>query len=152
MANIHTHDQFPIALSLSYLKTVDTKFIGEVFDATANGRELKRFCSLNLFAPLERIAGGSNVPPPHIIFKAYGFKTMDDWDPSDVKEYHPGVYISFQGNVWVDAQTHMLGLKQCMGPQNAQLEDSGEKGVTLEDNLSSHNTCEDAGALKLFSS
>ena len=134
--------KFPLLCFRGYAKTVDTKGIREVYDATANGRDLKRFCSLNLFAPLQRTADGFNVPPPHIIFKAFGFKTMDDWDPLEMKEYHPGVYVSFQGKGWLDVQAHMLGLKQCMGPQNAQLEDSGEKGVTLEDNLSSHNTCE----------
>ena len=113
-----------------------------MYDASAKGRDLKRFCTLNLFAPLKRMADGFNVPPPHIIFKASGFRAMDDWDQKEVKEYHPGVIVSFQEKAWADARTHMHGLTHCMGPQNEQLEESGEKGVTFEDNLTSHKTDE----------
>ena len=88
-SNAYTHDQVPIALCSSYTKMVDSKGVDEVYDATAKGRDLKRFCSLNVYAPLKRMADGSNVPPPHIIFKASGFKTMQEWDQSEVDEYQP---------------------------------------------------------------
>ena len=52
LANVYSHDQVPIALCSSYIKTVDDKGTDEVYDATAKRRDLKRFCSLNLFAPL----------------------------------------------------------------------------------------------------
>ena len=67
---------------------------------------------------------------------------MDDWDQKEVKEYHPGVIVSFQEKACADARTHMHGLTHCMGPQNERLEGSGEKGVTFEDNLTSHKTDE----------
>ena len=51
-ANVYSHDQVPIALCSSYIKTIDGKGTDEVYDATAKGRDLKCFCSLNLFAPL----------------------------------------------------------------------------------------------------
>jgi len=92
-ANVYTHDQVPIALCSSYIKTVDDKGSDEVYDATAKGRDLKRFYSLNLCAPLRRMPDGSNVPPPHIIFKTTGFKTIDDWNQLEVDEYRPGVIV-----------------------------------------------------------
>ena len=39
--NCYTHDQVPIALCSSYIKTVDTKGVDEVYDASAKGRDLK---------------------------------------------------------------------------------------------------------------
>ena len=138
--NVYTHDQVQIVLWSSYVKTVDNKGVDEVYDTTSKGRDPKRFCLLNFFAPLERMPDGSNVPPPHIVFEATGFKNMDDWDQSEVDKYHLCAFVSFQEKAWVDAPTHMLGLKQCMGPHNIRLEESGEKGVLFEDSLLSHKT------------
>jgi hypothetical protein len=75
---------------------------------------------------------GSDVPPPHIIFKGTGFKTMDYYNQSEVDKYHPGEVVLFQEKAWTDARTHIHGLKHCMGPQNERLGESGEKGLLLK--------------------
>ena len=124
------------------MKTVGDKGIDEVYDATAKSSDVKRFCTLNLIAPLKQMADGSNTPPPHIVFHASGFRKSDDWDKSEVAEYHPGVVVSFQKKAWVDAETHKHGLTLMMAKQNERLEISGKKGVVIEDNLLSHNTNE----------
>ena len=100
---MYTYDQVPIALCSSYLRTVENKGAIEVYDATAKERDIKRFCTLNLVGPLKRKADGSNVPPPHLVFHATGFKSSEDWNQAEVADYHPGVVVSFQRKAWVDA-------------------------------------------------
>ena len=92
--------------------------------------------------PLKRKADGSNVPPPHLVFQATGFKSSDDWNQAEVAEYHPGVVVSFQSKAWVDARTHIHGLTKMWKPINEQLGNDGGKGAVFEDNLSSHKTDE----------
>ena len=137
---VFTHDQVPISLCSSYAKTVDDKGADEIYDATAKERDIKRFCTLNLIAPLMRLPDGSNVPLVHVVFHATGFKTSEEWDQSEVAEYHPGVVVSFQRKAWVDAQTHMHGLTKMMKPIDKTLGEQGLVGLTIEDNLSSHKT------------
>ena len=75
----YSHDKVPLALCPSYLRTLDDKGVADVFDATSKANDLKRFCSLNLIAPLKRKADGSNIPKPHLVFQATCFKTSEEW-------------------------------------------------------------------------
>ena len=139
--NVYTHDQVPIALCSSYTKTVDKKGVAEVYDGTAKSRDLKRFCTLNLYGPLERTEDGSKLPPTHCVFQATSFKTMEEWNQDEVAQYHPGVIVSSpREKAWVDARTHMHGLAMCLGPQQERLAETEDFGVVFEDNLSSHGT------------
>ena len=53
------------------------------------------------------MADGSNVPPPYIIFKASGFRAMNDWDQKEVKEYHLGVIVLFQEKTYGQMSVHI---------------------------------------------
>ena len=58
LENVYTQDQVPIGLCSSYSTTVEDKGADEVYDATSTDKEIKRFCTLNLAAPLARRANG----------------------------------------------------------------------------------------------
>ena len=84
-----------------------------------------------------------NLPPPHLVFKASTFQTDDNWHDKDERdEWDPRVVVLFQPNVWVDAETHMHGLKEVLDPIENYLDNFGfgMQGVVFEDNLSSHRT------------
>ena len=81
---VYTHNQVPIALCSSYFKTVENKGAIEVYDVTAKERDIKCFCTLNLVGPLKGKVNRSNVPPPHLVFQATGFKSSDDWNQAEV--------------------------------------------------------------------
>ena len=84
----------------------------EVYDSTTKDGDNKRFASLNLFVPMEIREDGLNIVPPHLVFRG-AFQTSEEWhDPDEVAKYHPAVVVSFHENAWVDARTHMHGLKK----------------------------------------
>ena len=56
---------------------------------------------------------GRNIPKPHIVFQASGFRKGSEWhDQDEVALWDTRVVVSFQENAWVDAQTHMFGLQE----------------------------------------
>ena len=74
----------------------------------------------------------------HLIFQASTFKEGKNKD--EVAKWDPRVIVSFQENAWVDARTHIHGLKKILKPVNYLLEGTVMKGVIFKDNLSSHRT------------
>ena len=89
----------------------------------------------------------AHVPKLHVVFKATKFQTAGDWHDQEERQlWDDWVVVSFQSNSWVEAETHMYGLKEVMGPINDHLELENELkgtslcGVSVEDNLSSHQT------------
>ena len=83
-----------------------------------------------------------NIVPPHLVFRG-AFQTSEEWHDQDkMAKYHPAIVASFHENAWVDAKTHMHGLKKILGPIDSLLasEGSNMKGIVIEDNLSSHKT------------
>ena len=85
----------------------------------------------------------TNIPKPHVVFHATSFQMADQWhDQEERQKWHKDVVVSFQENAWVDARTHIHGLREVLGPINELLgnENSNMKGLVIEDNLSSHKT------------
>ena len=83
---------------------------------------------------------GLAILPPHVIFIPSKFQTSAEWhDQEAAAKWHKGVVVSLQPNAWVDAKTHMHGLKKVLGPMNELLgsESSNVKELVIEDNLSS---------------
>ena len=165
--NVFTHDQIPIELVDRNERTIDVTGVScllcldvlsptahhllqsfhfqvdSVFDSTSGDKDEKRFCTLNLFGAMRHRADGKNVPAPHIIFRASKFQTADEGhDRNEAEEWDPRVRVSFHPNAWCDAQTHMHGVREVLGPVNQHLQDEGSemRGVVFEDNLSSHRT------------
>ena len=139
---VFSHDQVPIELCQKHDKTIDSKGVQEVYDATSKSSDTKRFCTLNLFVPMTLRPDMANLPNPHVVFSGK-FQTGNEWhDPDERELWDDGVAVSFQENAWVDTPTHIYGLEECLGPINSLLEkeDNGMKGVTFEDNLSVHLT------------
>ena len=114
-----------------------------MFDASSKSSDEKRFCTLNLFYPMEvDIEDPWNLPRPHVVFSGK-LQTADQWhDQAERELWDPDVAVSFQPNAWVDTPTHTYGLKECLGPINDHLAkvDSNMKGLVFEDNLSTHQT------------
>ena len=87
----------------------------EVCLVSAIGKDgdVKRFCTLNLFGAMWNREDGLNIPNPHLVFEASCFKNSSEWhDQEEVSLWDTRVVVSFQENAWVDAQTHMFGLKE----------------------------------------
>ena len=137
---VFNRDQVPIALCASTNTTIDDTGIEYVWDGMGDEGEDKRFCSLNLTIPMRVHPSKKNVPKPHIVFKASGFRKAEDWDPSETQEYDPRCIVSFQRNAWVDAETNQHGLEMNMVAMNDFCEEMNLPGVQFEDNLSSHKT------------
>lgn len=57
---VYSHDQVPIKLCNKAEKTINTKGVTEVYDATTSSFDCKRFCTLNLFVPMEPRDDGLN--------------------------------------------------------------------------------------------
>ena len=139
---VYSHDQVPIELCPKRESTVDTKGATEIYDGTSKSSEEKRFCTLNLSAPMDVLPDGSNVPPPHVVFRGKT-QTGDEWhDAGERAAWDPDVVVSFQENTWVDTNTHVYGLSKCFGEINGRLEEEGLKGLVIEDNLSVHHTAQ----------
>ena len=139
---VYTHDQVPIQLCASTATTIEDKGADEIYDCVGNEKDLKRFCSLNLAAPMKLLPDKSNLTRAHIVFQRdAGFQDGDDWhDAEERAQWDQRVIVSFQGNAWVDEETHIYALKKMFGPVNESLEGSVFKGVIFEDNLSSYKT------------
>ena len=50
---VYTHDQVPIALCSSHATTVNEKGQDEIYDCAGSDTDMKRFCTLNLCAPMK---------------------------------------------------------------------------------------------------
>ena len=77
--NVFNLDQVPINLAQSSNQTINEKGAREVYDGVSKASDVKRFCTLNLMIPMEVNEDSSNIPKPHIIFSASGYKVGDDW-------------------------------------------------------------------------
>ncbi len=97
----------------------------------------KRFCTLNLTVPMEVCPDhNKNLPMPHLIFCGT-FKGGEDWaNKEERSKWDPRVVVSFQENVWVNARTHIYGLKKTIKPINEWLSTVAFNGLQFEDNLS----------------
>ena len=138
--NVFLHDQVPLQLADSNEMTIDSTGADEIYDAVSSSDFEKRFATCNITVPMELREDKKNFPKAHVIFKGT-FQSGDEWhDANERSQWHPDVVVSFQPKAWVDAQTHILGLKQTLGPVNAYLEEEGMRGVSFEGNLSSHQT------------
>ena len=83
----------------------------------------------------------ANHLKPHLVFKASKFQSGEDWhDEEERQQWDPRCVISFQENAWVDAETHIHAMNKVLKPFDEYLEETGQKGLTIEDNLSSHKT------------
>ena len=49
---VYSHDQVPIEMCSSLSKTVNDKGLAEVYDCVSRDKDAKRFCTLNLCAPM----------------------------------------------------------------------------------------------------
>ena len=108
-----SHDQVPLELAVSNSKTVHDTGCDCVYDAVGKDSDTKRFCTLNLFGAMLHKRSGLNIPPPHLVFAASGFREGANWhDAAERAMWDPRVVVSFQENAWVDAETHMYGLKE----------------------------------------
>lgn len=113
-----------------------------MYDSTTKDEDNKRFATLNLFVPMQIRADGLGVVKPQVVFRGK-FQTAEEWhDREEAAKWHKGVAVIFQENAWVDARTHMVGLKEVLGPVDELLASEGStmKGIVIEDNLSSHKT------------
>ena len=141
--NVFTHDQVPIELCDCNDSTIDTTGAVEVYDAIGKDLDTKRFCTLNLYGAMELRDNRLNLPKPHLVFQATKFQTADDWHDQDERaEWDDRVVVSFQQNAWVDTRTHVHAMKEVLAPINNYLAGVEEKGLVIEDNLSSHKTDE----------
>ena len=142
--NVYNHDQMPIMLAAAGTKTVDEKGKDVVWVSVGQESDLKRTATLDLYIPMlvmfNEHGEPVNLPRPHIIFAATFFQTAEEFDPEEAKQYHKGVLVSFAQNAWVNEQVHSRGLKECLGPQIERITNAKQKGIELEDNLSSHKT------------
>ena len=141
---MYSHEQVPIALCPSHLKTIENKGIEEVNDCANNttDKDAYQFCTLNLAVPMKLRPDKLNLTKAHLVFQASGFREGKDWGDKDAElsQWDPSrVIVSFQENAWVDARTHIYGLEQMFKPVN-NIEGTLLKGVIFEDNLSSHQT------------
>ena len=93
---VFSHDQVPIELCQKHDKTIDSKGVQEVYDATSKSSDTKRFCTLNLFVPMTLRPDMANLPNPHDVFSGK-FQTGDEWHDPDKRElWDDGVAVSFQ--------------------------------------------------------
>jgi len=137
-----SHDQVPLELADSNGSTMNTTGCPYVYDAIGKDSDVKRFCTLSLFEAMRNREDGLNIPMPHLVFEG-AFRPGSEWhDQEEVSLWDDRVVVSFQPNAWVDAPTHMFGLKMVLGPINAHLGSIGMKGVTFEDNVSAQKTLE----------
>ena len=106
-----SHDQVPLELADSNGSTVHTKGCPYVYDAIGKDSDVKRFCTLNLFGAMWNREDGLNIPMPHLVFEG-AFCPGSEWhDQEEVSLWDDRVVVLFQKNAWVDAATHMFGLK-----------------------------------------
>lgn len=140
---VFSHDQVPIELADGKGKSVHDTGDDMVYDGFGKETDVKRFCTLNLFGAMDYRDDGLNIPKPHVVFNGT-FKPGSEWhDEEEREQWDKRVYVSFQENAWVDARTHILGLKAVLGGDiNELLKTEKMIGVTLEDNLGSHKTKE----------
>ena len=110
-----------------------------MYDSFMKPNDEKRFCNLILTVPMELREDRKNFPTAKIVFKAYKFRTVDEWHNQEERNgWDPRVVVSFQDNAWVDTSTHLHGLDEVMGPINEHLGEVKMQGVHIEDNLSVH--------------
>ena len=110
---VFSHDQVPLELADTNGLTVHMTGDVCVYDAIGKDSDVKRFCTLNLFGAMWNREDGLNIPKPHLVFEASCFKKGSEWhDQEEVSLWDTRVVVSFQENAWVDAQTHMFGLKE----------------------------------------
>ena len=110
---VFSHDQVPLELADSNGHTVHTTGDFGVYDAIGKDSDIKRVCTLNLFGAMIYREDRLNVPMPHLVFHASGFRKGSEWqDKDEVALWDKRVVVSFQENAWVDAQTHMYGLEE----------------------------------------
>ena len=84
----------------------------EIYDCTSTDKDTHRFCTLNLAGPMKLKDGQSKLIKMRIVFQATSFKEEKDWGENDeVAKWGPRVIVSFQENYWVDAKSHVYGLK-----------------------------------------
>ena len=110
---VYTHDQVPIQLCASTATTIDDKGADEIYVCVVNEKDLKRFWTLNLLAPMKLLPDKSNLTHVQIVFQCdAGFQYGDYWhDTEERAQWDPRVIVSFQGNAWVEEQTHIYALK-----------------------------------------
>ena len=66
-----------------------------------------------MWAYVEQREDGLNIPKPHVVFAASGFKAGSDWhDQEEVSLWDKRVAVSFQENAWVDSETHMFWMDE----------------------------------------
>jgi hypothetical protein len=147
---VFNHDQVPIALASDHSRTIDTVGKEVIFDSTTNDSETKRFCSLNLFIPMELLPDLSNLPKPHLVFKATEFCEGKDWvgkrdSPGQQLErdlWSKDVIVSFQENAWVDARTTIYSLQEQTNLEKGLQQADIKNPQIFEDCLAAHTTPE----------
>ena len=139
-ANVYNLDQVPINLAESCSRTINQKGAKEVYDGCSKGVDIKRLCTLNLMIPMQVSADLSNIPKPHIIFSASAYKVGDDWAVSGREQWPSNVIVSFQENTWVVRKGFKYEVSKMLQEINKRLEEKGETGVLVADNLSTHKS------------
>ena len=105
-----SHDQVPLKIADSNGVTVHTTGCDEVYDAIGKDADIT-FCTLNLYGSMWNREDGLNIPMPNLVFEG-DFCPGSEWHDQEEKLlWDPRVVLLFQPNAWVDAQTHMFGLK-----------------------------------------
>ena len=150
--NIFNHDQMPVMFAQAGTRTVDEKGKDVIWVSAGQTKDEKRFATLDLYVPMEVLFDASgnpvNLPPPHLIFAATNVQSAEAFDPEEAMLYHPGVEVTFAPNAWVNEDVHSRGLQLCLAPQVERIRAANQKGIEIEDNLSSHKTSD---ILKMWS-
>lgn len=143
---VFNRDQVPIELLGESATTIDNRGARHVWVGVGDEADAKRFCSLDLMIPMEVLADLSNLPKPHIVFRASAFKAGSDWTGLTASGelerdcWHVGVIVSFQKCAWVDTATNVYGMKQLAELRDHLISLGAKIAVKFEDNQSAHKT------------
>jgi hypothetical protein len=153
---VFNRDQVPIELLGEGSRTVDSEGARHVWVGVGDESDSKRFCSLDLMIPMEVLPDFSNLPKPHVVFRATSFKTAADWvglttDGRLERDcWHPNVTVSFQKCAWVDTQTNVYGMQQLAGLRDVLIQKGAKVAVKFEDNQSAHKTDQALASMERF--
>ena len=146
---VFNRDQVPIELRSSACQTIDEKGKDVIWDGVGGESDDKRFCTLNLWIPMEPREDGKNNIKPVLVFRASKFTPGDKWSLSNEREkWDPRVDVCFQENAWVDTRTNIFTIEKASECVSDWLKEEDILGVQFEDNLSSHKTEESQSAWK----
>ena len=113
------NDQVPIELLMKNTRTIDHVGNKVVWISSGTESDEKRFCTANLWIPMEVLPDQMNLPRIHVVFRATKFCPGESWtgcdkagQPRERDLWHPDCIVSFQANAWVDTETNIYCLQK----------------------------------------